>query len=58
VLAVLLRYPGRAAAGAERADGRRDGLIDLRDAGLVTTLQIRCEQCVGSDGADAEVVSR
>jgi hypothetical protein len=58
MLAVLLCYPCRAAAGAERADGRRDGLIDLPGAWLVVALQIRCEQCVGADGAGAEVVSR
>lgn len=33
VLAVGLRYPFRAAAGAECADGRRNGLFDLRGLG-------------------------
>jgi tetratricopeptide (TPR) repeat protein len=58
VLAVGLGYPRRAAAGAEGADGRRDGLADLPGAGLIGSLQSRCEQRVGPDSADAEVVSR
>jgi hypothetical protein len=57
VLAVSLRYPRRAAADAERGYSRRDGLMDLRRAGLVGTLQRRCEQRVGPGGADGEIVS-
>lgn len=58
VLAVGLRYPCRATAGTKCAEGRRDSLIDLRGAGLIRTLPSRCEQCVGPDRADAEIVSR
>jgi len=58
VLAVGLRYPCCAAAAAECADSGCDGLIDLRGAGFIATLQSRSEQRVGPKGADAEVVSR
>jgi hypothetical protein len=54
----LLCYPLDAAAAAERADGRGDGLPDLPGAEFFGALQGRHEQGVGTDGADAEVVHR
>jgi hypothetical protein len=57
VLAVDLRYPRRATSRAECADGVGDRPTDLRCAGLVGTLQRRCEQRVGPGGADVEVIS-
>ena len=56
VVAELLRDPSGAAARAECADGRSDGLPDLPGARLLTALQCRHEQGIGPDGADAGVV--
>ena len=58
VLAVGLRDPGRAAPGPERTDRRGNGLMNLRGAGFIGSLQGRCEQRVGPRGTDAQVVCR
>ena len=57
VFAVVLRDPRRAAPHAVCGDGRGDRLPDLPCAGFIGALQWRCEQRVGSGGADAEVIS-
>jgi len=58
VLAEFLRYLFGAALVTESADGRGNGLADLRGTGLLRLLQRRREQGIGSCRADAEVVPR
>jgi len=57
VVTVGLRYPRRAAAGAEGADSRRDRPLDLLGAGLIGTLQSRCKQCVGPHGGELRLIT-
>src|SRR5580693_9893452 len=54
----LLRYPFGTAPAAERPDGSGNGLPDLTAVGFIAALHGRCEQGVGFEGADAQVVYR
>jgi len=54
----LLRYPFGATPAAERPDGRGNGLSDLTTVGFIAALHRRCEQGVGFEGADVQVIYR
>jgi hypothetical protein len=54
----LLCYPFGAAQPAERPDGSGNGLPDLTRVGFIAGLHRRCEQGVGLEGGDAQVVHR
>jgi hypothetical protein len=58
MVAKLLRYPFGAAYAAERPDGSGDGLPDLISVGFIAPLYRRCEQGVGLEGGDTQVVHR
>ena len=54
----LLRYAFGAACAAERPDGSSDGLPDLIRVGFIAPLYRRCEQSVGLEGGNAQVLHR
>jgi hypothetical protein len=58
IVTKVLRYWFGAAQAAERPDGSGNGLPDLTRVGFIAALHRRCEQGVGFEGANAQVVYR
>src|SRR6516164_6250957 len=56
MIAELLRHPPGTARATERPDRHGNGLPDLSGVGFVTTLHSRCEEGVGVQATEAEIV--